>query len=103
MSKTTNGTGGQTTADANGNVTYTVYDDVNHAARIYPGWNSATNTTTGPTIVVRDDRAGSYTETLTISATPAVSGGLRRDSAYCWLLPPDPWHRLRQARRLPHG
>src|SRR4030095_4455669 len=58
--------------DANGNVTYTVYDDVDHEARVYPGWNSTTCRPTGPTIVVREDRANNYAETLTISAQPAV-------------------------------
>jgi hypothetical protein len=47
--------------DPAGNMTYVVYDDVNHAARTYPGWNSTTHTTTGPTRVVRYDRAGGYT------------------------------------------
>jgi RHS repeat-associated protein len=58
--------------DPNGNITYTVYDDVNDAVRVYPGWQTATNTTTGPTQVTRHDAAGSYVETLTMTATPAV-------------------------------
>jgi RHS repeat-associated protein len=63
--------------DPAGNVTYTVYNDPNHEMRTYPGWNSSTNAPTGPTQVVREDRNYStgYTETLTMSATPAVSGG----------------------------
>jgi RHS repeat-associated protein len=63
------------TTDPNGNVTYTVYDDIDREVRIYPGWNTSTNTTTGPTIVVRDDRANNYTEVLTMSATPSVTSG----------------------------
>jgi RHS repeat-associated protein len=70
---------GRTTklTDPNGNVTYAVYNDPNHEVRVYPGWQSATNTTTGPTQDRREDRQFStgYTETLTMSATPAVSGG----------------------------
>ena len=61
--------------DPNENVTYVVYNDTNHETRTYRGWNSGTNTTTGPTIVTRDDRPGSYYETLTMSAAPAVSSG----------------------------
>ena len=56
--------------DPNGNVTYTVYDDPDHEVRTYPGWNSATDTPTGPTEVVREDEANGYVETLTMSATP---------------------------------
>jgi YD repeat-containing protein len=67
---------GRTTkeVDPNGNVTYIVYDDPDHEVRVYAGWNATTGTTTGPIGVYREDRAGSYTETLTMSATPAVSG-----------------------------
>ena len=67
---------GRTTklTDANGNVTYTVYKDANHEVRVYAGWDDATDRPTGPTQVYREDRPGSYTETLTMSATPAVSG-----------------------------
>jgi RHS repeat-associated protein len=63
--------------DPNGNVTYVVYNDTNYELRVYPGWQSGTNTTTGPTQVWREDRGSStgYTELLTMSATPAVSGG----------------------------
>jgi RHS repeat-associated protein len=60
----------------NGNVTYTVYDDADHEVRTYAGWNSSTNTPTGPTTVTRQDLAGGYTETLTMTAPPAVSGGV---------------------------
>ena len=31
---------------------------------------------TGPTEVIREDRPGSYIETLTMSATPHVTGGV---------------------------
>ncbi len=68
---------GRTTKETypNGRVDYTVYDDANFEVRYYPGWNSSTNLPTGPTTVVRDDRANGYSETLTMSATPAVSSG----------------------------
>jgi RHS repeat-associated protein len=59
----------------NGNVTYLTYNDANHEARVYRGWNTSTNLPTGPTEVYRIDRPGSYTEALTMSATPAVTGG----------------------------
>src|SRR5262249_39020144 len=49
--------------------------DANHETRTYAGWDSATNLPTGPTVVTRDDRVGSYSESLTMSATPDVSGG----------------------------
>jgi YD repeat-containing protein len=64
------------TTDANGNITYAVYDDADHEARVYPGWNTSTHTTTGPTIVVREDRdhGDGYLETLTMTATPALDG-----------------------------
>jgi RHS repeat-associated protein len=64
------------TTDPNGNVTYTVYDDPDHAMRVYPGWNSSTGTPTGPTQVTREDRPGGYTETLTMSATPHLTSGV---------------------------
>jgi RHS repeat-associated protein len=70
---------GRTTqlTDPNGNVTFTVFIDQNHEYRVYPGWQSATNTTTGPTQDYREDRnsSTSYTETLTMSATPHVTNG----------------------------
>jgi YD repeat-containing protein len=59
----------------NGRVDYTVFNDANHEVRYYPGWNSGTNLPTGPTTVSRDDRAGGYAESLTMSATPNVSSG----------------------------
>ncbi|WP_439623362.1 RHS repeat-associated core domain-containing protein [Gemmata sp.] len=58
-----------------GRVNYTVYNDAAHEVRSYQGWNSGTNTPTGPTVVTREDRARGYTETLTTTAAPAVSGG----------------------------
>jgi RHS repeat-associated protein len=58
--------------DPNGNVTYLTYDDPAHEMRIYAGWNSATGRPTGPTQVYREDRPGSYSETLTMSAAPTV-------------------------------
>jgi len=60
-------------SDSNGNVTYTVYNDANHETRVYRGWTGTT--TTGPTEDFREDRPGSYTESLTMSATPHVTGG----------------------------
>jgi len=77
---------GRTTemTDPNGNVTYTVYKDgldpstdfVNET-RTYPGWHQDPTTglwtTTGPVQVTRENRPGSYTETLTYAYTP-VSG-----------------------------
>ena len=47
---------GRTTeeTDPDGNVTYTVYDDVDHEVRVYQGWNSSTDTPTGPTDVIRE-------------------------------------------------
>ncbi|QJW98452.1 RHS repeat-associated core domain-containing protein [Frigoriglobus tundricola] len=62
--------------DPNGNITYTVYLDTAHEVRTYAGWNTTTNAPTGPTTVTRDDMANGYTETLTMSAAPAVSGGV---------------------------
>ncbi len=69
---------GRTTkeTDPNGNVTYTVYDDVDHEVRVYQGWNSGTDMPTGPTLVTREDWADGYTETLTMSATPSVTSGV---------------------------
>ena len=69
---------GRTTkeTDPNGNITYTVYDDVDHEERIYAGWNSSSGTPTGPTEVMRYDTAGNYEETLTMSATPHLTSGV---------------------------
>ncbi len=66
---------GRTTklTDPNGNITYTVFKDTTYEVRVYPGWTGTA--TTGPTQVSREDRAGSYNESLTMSATPATSGG----------------------------
>jgi RHS repeat-associated protein len=60
----------------NGTVDYWVYEDANNEVREYTGWNSSTDTATGPTQVTIDDLALGYTETLTMTATPAVSGGV---------------------------
>ena len=69
---------GRTTeeTDPAGNITYTVYDDVDHEMRVYPGWNSSTDLPTGPTQVYREDSSGSYVETLTMSATPNLTSGV---------------------------
>ncbi|MEY3204436.1 MAG: hypothetical protein RLZZ21_767, partial [Planctomycetota bacterium] len=58
--------------DPRGSITYTVYDDVNHSTRTYVGWNATTRTPTGPITVSRRDLSGTYTESLTYSAVPAV-------------------------------
>jgi hypothetical protein len=46
------------------------------AKLVYPGWNSSTNTPTGPTQVTREDRTNNYTETFTMTATPHLTGGV---------------------------
>jgi RHS repeat-associated protein len=56
------------------NVTYKVYNDANHEVRTYPGW--ASGATTGPTLVLRYDRAGGYLESLTMSASPHTTSGV---------------------------
>ncbi len=61
--------------DPVGQVAYTVYNDPAHEVRTYAGWDAALNAPTGPTVVMRDDRAAGYAESLTMSAAPAVSGG----------------------------
>jgi RHS repeat-associated protein len=61
--------------DPDGNITYTVYNDPNYEMLVYPGWNSSTNLPTGPTQVYREDRPGSYRETLTMTATPHLTNG----------------------------
>jgi len=58
--------------DPNGNISYVIYDDASHETRIYAGWTGSA--TTGPTVVVREDRARGYSETLTMTATPTTSG-----------------------------
>jgi RHS repeat-associated protein len=58
------------------NITYTVYDDPNHEVGTYRGWNAATGMPTGPTEVSRMDLPGSYTEMLTMSAAPHLTGGV---------------------------
>lgn len=76
---------GRTTklTDPNGNVTHTVYKDAEHETRTYRGWNATTGTPTGPLEITREYRptAGAtsgqrtvYTESLSTSATPTVSG-----------------------------
>ncbi len=61
--------------DPAGAVTYTVYNDPGHEVRMYRGWDTTLNVPTGPTEVMRADRANGYVESLTMSAAPAVSGG----------------------------
>jgi RHS repeat-associated protein len=55
--------------DPNGNVSYTVYDDVWRTTRTYVGWNESTRTTSFPVTVSRRDSTSAYTETLTYSAS----------------------------------
>jgi len=57
-----------------GNVTYIVYDDPDHEVRSYSGFDG-TNTT-GPIQISREDRAGSYTEDLSIAVSPHLTGGV---------------------------
>ena len=68
---------GRTTeeTDPDGNVTYAVYLDAQQEVRVYPGWDSTTDTTTGPTQVSINDPAGGFSETLTMTATPRVTDG----------------------------
>jgi RHS repeat-associated protein len=65
------------TTDPQGNVTYTVYNDVAQETRTYVGWNATTHGTTGPIQVSRKDSSGTYTETLTFSGTPTVNSAGR--------------------------
>ena len=80
--------------DPDGNFTYTVYNDtyagnsstdlqgIRNEVRVYHGWNTTTNTPTGPIEISREylPLPGSggvvYSETLTSSATPTVSSGV---------------------------
>ena len=57
----------------NGRVDYTTYNDVAHEVRSYLGWTGIGPT--GPTVVARADWGRGYTENLTMSAGPVVSGG----------------------------
>src|SRR5262249_38149364 len=74
---------GRTTVltDPNGQVTYTIYIDTNYEVRTYPGWNSTTHLPTGPTQDSREDRPGSYMESLTMSATPHLNANNQPDGA----------------------
>ncbi|HEV3447791.1 MAG TPA: DUF4214 domain-containing protein [Gemmataceae bacterium] len=62
--------------DPNSNITYLTYNDANHDERIYPGWNTMTQMPTGPTQDIREDRMNSYMESLTMTATPHLTGGV---------------------------
>jgi RHS repeat-associated protein len=55
--------------DAEGYITYYVYNDATREIRTYAGWNSTTHNTTGAITVYREDLTGNYTETLTYSWT----------------------------------
>ena len=52
---------GRTTklTEPDGNVAYTVYRDAHHEVRTYAGWQTSTNTPTGPTVVRGGPRAQS--------------------------------------------
>src|SRR5262249_34088849 len=69
---------GRATAETDpaSHVTYVVYDDPDHEVRTYAGWDSTAHTPTGPTQVVREDRANGYVEALTMSATPSLTSGV---------------------------
>jgi RHS repeat-associated protein len=62
--------------DPLGKISYTVFRDPQHEERHYPGWNVSINSPTGPTLLSREDRASGYTERISMSATPAVVGGI---------------------------
>ena len=67
--------------DPQGNVTLTVYDDVNQAVRVYPGAMISRSATlpTAPVQLTRRDVSGTYAEWLTYAPGPiqtwSVSGG----------------------------
>jgi len=64
-----------TETDPQGNVTRTVYDDINHAVRVYRGVTFPTPSTwrtTGPIEVSRRDESGTYTEALTFLASASM-------------------------------
>ncbi|MBO0697189.1 MAG: RHS repeat protein [Zavarzinella sp.] len=58
----------------NGGVIFNVYLDSAHETRTYH-WDPVNGVPIGPTQVTREDRAHGYTETLTMSATPSLTGG----------------------------
>ena len=59
--------------DPNGNINYRIYNDPQHWVRAYNGWTTGLGLPTGPTIMTRADRAGSYLETLTMAAPPNLN------------------------------
>jgi hypothetical protein len=61
------------TTDPASKVSFTVYRDAQHEVRFYAGWTGTA--ATEPTVVLREDRPGSYVETITMSATPNVTAG----------------------------
>jgi RHS repeat-associated protein len=60
--------------DPNTNIEYRTYNDSTWEWRRYPGFVGSS--TTGPTIVRRQDRAGSYREALSMTAAPHLTGGI---------------------------
>src|SRR5205807_1312518 len=56
--------------------TVVTYDARGHAVRTYAGWDATAGLPTGPTAVTREDWSGGYTESLTMSATPHLTGGV---------------------------
>jgi len=69
---------GRTTSvvDSSGDVSYTVYDDINHEIRSYVSWNDTLQRPVGPIHVIREDRANGYLDQITMSAVPSISGGV---------------------------
>ena len=70
---------GRTTkiTDPRGMLTFTTFNDINHEIRSYKGSMSGTNfVEVGPTSVSREDRAGSYTESLTFVTAPHLTAGV---------------------------
>ncbi|MBO0696925.1 MAG: RHS repeat protein, partial [Zavarzinella sp.] len=63
-----------TETDPGGGVTYTVYKDPEHETRVYR-WDPVNGVRIGPTVVTRDDHDHGYSETLTMSAAPNLTGG----------------------------
>jgi RHS repeat-associated protein len=59
----------------NGRLDYAVYKDASHEVRRYLAWDATTNVPLLPIQVSRQDWTNGYTENITLSATPAVTGG----------------------------
>ncbi len=64
--------------DPVGNITFTIYDDVNKEVRTYRGWTKSGSTyvrmtNPPPTEVTREDQSGAFTESLTMTAPLTTS------------------------------